>query len=589
MRPRRSRTRCRIYWKPFRDALVFTGVIIGLVQLCAVALIVWSNHQRNAGGANRCVMIRRSVTSVALFLFFEWTVITVTALLVSLSTIGVPWFGFSFELGFGITFVSCVIQYAIFVYHYQRRKPFRQWTLRDAFAIVMPITLVLLGSVALCIISILHYPLGEQLETVLASSIVLALFTILVPPLILYKCFIQPHQQRLMQRLRAGVDEPTDVGAASTPWEKAIRERCAEQNVQRHELHSLMLVGLGMNSLEPLRGCRGLRRLYVSHNAIDSVEPLARYCTQLECLFVDENNLATAADLVPLRRLPNLRRLAIDTNPLCLASDFEYDQIVCLLPQVTHLNGLSVTEAACKRAQLHHASWLRRVLIEYRRRVFTAQLADPALAAAWRSRRIARCQLHPARQRGMAGIVRRAAEDEFEVSASAVRLERDLRRRVPLAASLAVFLHRLGKPVERTGDRDADRDPADGRASPAHEADAEAALPIGMDETELQPLCAYPDGGASCTQTILCRRYGGRGPLRQGWFARDVLTRPARSIVHDAPPVDGALLGIGAVTEQDLLRMVSVVEELGRGDRAPQEEDAVVVVELSMPGTTSVA
>ncbi|KJE92743.1 hypothetical protein CAOG_03652 [Capsaspora owczarzaki ATCC 30864] len=465
-----------LYWQPFRGALVFCAVIIGLVQLLAIGLIVWLNYQQaNAGGVGVVVsssvsaaqggvilpndsrstallsarprrrrgcfewsLVRKNLESIFIFLFFEWTVINVTTLFVSVSALGLPWFS-NFATGFAVTFCSCLIQYFIFVRQYLKRKPVLQWSRRDSFIVIMPVTGFLLGAGFLYIVSIGNAPAKQTMSNWLAVTVVLGLFSLTVPPLALDQCIVKRYQRRAAKRARVQLQASTahrllassgsdnnsgasssnnnninynnnnhnntvsmlashnvfgtwaassavtsrkalalSIGPADTLVEQNIRKRCRELEVERDQLQSLMLVGMDLEDLQCLEGCTGLRRLYLSNNRISSLQGIDRICPGIECLHVDNNALSSALDLMPLRSLPRLSRLAVEGNLLCTAPGFELAMLVCLLPQASLINGLTVTPEARGRAAARHAGWLQDLRLAYQARQTTEALRTAA-------------------------------------------------------------------------------------------------------------------------------------------------------------------------------------------------------------------
>lgn len=80
--------------------------------------------------------LMKALFSLARMLLFQWTVLNVTSLFVSISLFGVPAIQYSPLWAFVVTVISALVHYVLFVRYYLRKqRAFVYWRFRDCFLV----------------------------------------------------------------------------------------------------------------------------------------------------------------------------------------------------------------------------------------------------------------------------------------------------------------------------------------------------------------------------------------------------------------------------------------------------------------------
>jgi hypothetical protein len=131
--------------------LILTSIIIGCVQIAAIVLLTIRHRQRHG----RCCVkqaLLKSFFSFVRLLLFEWAILNVTALFTSLSFFGLPDLQFSSQSTFIVCVVSVLVQYALFVrYYVRKRRAFVYWRMRDCFIVRQLISFVRVDFLTRCL------------------------------------------------------------------------------------------------------------------------------------------------------------------------------------------------------------------------------------------------------------------------------------------------------------------------------------------------------------------------------------------------------------------------------------------------------
>lgn len=338
----------------FRPAMVPLVVIISLTNLAAVAWC-WLRVRRRQDSGNRkwdWAYLRRSAKGIAKFVAFEWFILNATAMIVSLSNFGLPRIQYSRNVTFGVTLVFAVFHYVLFVRWFQNRRPFLYWSFKDVLLVMFPAALVVIGAFVVVLVNYLRFPLVRIVRTWFFLVVASLLIVFFLVPFAVYKGIVLPRQRAAMRRRMPS-------GPPRTVMEAAIRKFCRSSRVRnRRSLKTLMLVGGGIDVVDGLRPSPFLKRLFLSCNKISNLEPLSAL-QQLDTLHIDDNDLSSYEDLIPLRKCRALRRVELHNNPLCARQDFDAMRVVALLPQVRFLNLSAVSPDIRARADNLFGAWAR--------------------------------------------------------------------------------------------------------------------------------------------------------------------------------------------------------------------------------------
>lgn len=311
---------------------------------------------------------------MARLLLFEWLVFNTTSLFVALSSVGLPSIKYATSPSVIVTMVSASLQYLAFlIYYIRKRRTLLTWNLQNTYTALSPLVAVLIGCAFIFCVNYVNYPFSTEIRDWFVVSIGLILCTTVVVPLLIHGLILEPLKRRARER------QLTRLLAPLTKMEAAVVRKCRATDTNPAELESLVLVGLGIEEIAGLDACAQLKRLYISCNRIRSTHGLENL-KSLELLDLQNNEIASFHDLVPLRALPRLTRISIDSNPLTSRSDgaFSLPRLVALLPTLQRVNGTRVSSDVRNKAQAYQKGWVEAIVATYQRKVFDDHMRSTA-------------------------------------------------------------------------------------------------------------------------------------------------------------------------------------------------------------------
>ena len=295
----------------------------------------------------------------ARLLIFEWMIINITSLFISLTFLGLPFQGpvtYSYNVTFVLCLVTAAVHYVLFVRWFVRhRRSFVYWRLRDCYFIVSPLVVVVAGVLFIVLVVYLGLEVSVVEQHSSISFILLALaalfLILLTVPFILYV---------LVRLLRYSAKEHNSY-RKRTAMEALLASIAFEKGMPLDRMESITLVGRNLTGISGLESATALKRLYLTYNNLTNLSGIENAPT-LEELHIAGNKVATFQGLTALRACPRLKALSLEGNPLTVSEDYSHAKVAALLPQVSLVNYVPITRSMARAAQ---GPWLRTVLRDY--------------------------------------------------------------------------------------------------------------------------------------------------------------------------------------------------------------------------------
>ncbi|KAJ6250455.1 leucine rich repeat protein [Anaeramoeba flamelloides] len=342
-----------ISWIKDSVAIPMTSVIVSIANLVVILYFVFHSYIRGGGYCSK-KMLKYLVNLLFRFFFFEWMLINAVSLFVTLSTFGLPELPFNNGIAFFITFTSALVHYSFLIYLYLKNKKFIHWNFIDLQIVLSPITL----SLSLCVIifglNYTKYP--NNVNNLLIAALILFVIVGIVVPFFIYYIFLRPLQKKKQKRILENQKKEKEL----EKWKMQIEiiKKCNESNESPNNIESLILVGLRITNITGLHLTPNLKRLYLTLNQIANINEIKYVSKTLEALHLEDNQISTFTDLLPLKNFHNLTNLTLERNPIIASSEFSISRLLALIPSLAQLNGQMIRKELYEDTIQENRDWL---------------------------------------------------------------------------------------------------------------------------------------------------------------------------------------------------------------------------------------
>ncbi|KAJ6253173.1 acidic leucine-rich nuclear phosphoprotein [Anaeramoeba flamelloides] len=280
--------------------------------------------------------------------------INAVSLFVTLSTFGLPELPFNKWVAFLITSTSALIHYCFLIYLYLKKKKFIHWNFIDIQIVLSPITLSLSLSVVIFGLNYTKYPNSDT--NLLITALILFFIVGIVVPFFIYYIFLRPLQQKKKNQILQ--NQKKEKEQEKWKMQMEILNKCNESNESPNNIESLILVGLRITNITGLNLTPNLKRLYLTLNQIANLDGIQYVSKSLEALHLEDNQISTFTDLLPLKNFHNLTNLTLERNPIITSNEFSIPRLLSILPNLTQLNGQAIRKELYNFTMQLSQNWL---------------------------------------------------------------------------------------------------------------------------------------------------------------------------------------------------------------------------------------